>query len=93
MRRLVEERVKILKRMDAVMRTVNDEENGVFDIWLSAGVPDGADDSDYIDIADDDATYIEVCVLWAELMSELIADGEWSSDGYSLELFNINHKS
>lgn len=88
MRRLLEERVKILKRMDSVMRMVNDEENGVFDTWLSLGIPDRADDSDYIDIADDDASYTEICVLWAELMSELIADGEWSSEGHSLELYN-----
>ena len=50
----VAERVELLKAMDVVIRSLNDEE--VMDLWLTNGVPDGADDSDYEFIAEDVAT-------------------------------------
>ena len=50
----VAKRVKLLKAMDVVVRSLNDE--SVMDLWLTNGVPDGADDSDYEFIAEDVAT-------------------------------------
>ena len=50
----VAERVELLKSMDVVVRSLNDE--SVMDLWLTNGVPDGADDSDYEFIAEDVAT-------------------------------------
>ena len=50
----VAERVELLKAMDVVVRSLNDE--SVMDLWLTNGVPDGADDSDYEFIAEDIAT-------------------------------------
>lgn len=50
----VAERVELLKAMDVVVRSLNDE--SVMDLWLTNGVPDGADDSDYEFIAEDVAT-------------------------------------
>ena len=50
----VAERVELLKAMDVVVRSLNDE--SVMDLWLTTGVPDGADDSDYEFIAEDVAT-------------------------------------
>ena len=50
----VAERVELLKAMDVVVRSLNDEE--VMDLWLTNGVPDGADKSDYEFIAEDVAT-------------------------------------
>ena len=50
----VAERVELLKAMDVVVRSLNDE--SVMDLWLTNGVPDGADDSDYESIAEDVAT-------------------------------------
>ena len=50
----VAERVELLKSMDVVVRSLNDE--SVMDLWLTNGVPDGADDSDYESIAEDVAT-------------------------------------
>lgn len=50
----VAKRVELLKAMDIVVRSLNDE--SVMDLWLTNGVPDGADDSDYEFIAEDVAT-------------------------------------
>lgn len=47
----VAKRVELLKAMDVVVRSLNDEE--VMDLWLTNGVPDGADDSEYEFIAED----------------------------------------
>ena len=50
----VAERVELLKAMDVVVRSLNDE--SVMDLWLTNGIPDGADESDYEFIAEDVAT-------------------------------------
>ena len=50
----VTKRVELLKAMDVVVSSLNDE--SVMDLWLTNGVPDGADDSDYEFIAEDVAT-------------------------------------
>ena len=50
----VAERVELLKAMDVVVRSLNNE--SVMDLWLTNGVPDGADESDYEFIAEDVAT-------------------------------------
>lgn len=50
----VAKRVELLKAMDVVVRSLNDE--SVMDLWLTNGVPDGADNSDYEFIAEDVAT-------------------------------------
>ena len=50
----VAKRVELLKAMDVIVRSLNDE--SVMDLWLTNGVPDGADDSDYESIAEDVAT-------------------------------------
>ena len=50
----VAKRVELLKAMDIVVRSLNDE--SVMDLWLTNGVPDGADESDYEFIAEDVAT-------------------------------------
>lgn len=47
-------RVELLKAMDVVVRSLDDE--SVMNLWLTNGVPDGADDSDYESIAEDVAT-------------------------------------
>ena len=47
----IAERVELLKAMDVVVRSLDDEE--VMDLWLTNGVPVGADESDYEFIAED----------------------------------------
>lgn len=50
----IAERVELLKAMDTIVRSLDDE--SVMNLWLTNGVPDGADDSDYEFIAEDVAT-------------------------------------
>lgn len=50
----IAKRVELLKAMDVVVRSLDDEE--VMDLWLTNGAPDGADESDYEFIAEDVAT-------------------------------------
>ena len=50
----VAKRVELLKAMDVVVRSLNDE--SVMDLWLTNGVPDGAAASAYDFIAEDVAT-------------------------------------
>ena len=84
----IDGRIKYLKYMDFVVRCVNDEENGVFEDWLALGVPDGASYDDLHYIAEHDEQYSHICELFAELLSHLIATGEWNEAGYSTELWS-----
>jgi hypothetical protein len=84
----VTERAHLLRCMDKVMRSVNDEENGVFDEWLACGIPDGSTDTDLMEYAKDLVQYTEWCILFAELISELIAEGRWNKHGYTMELYH-----
>lgn len=47
-------RVELLKAMDTIIRSLDDE--SAMNLWLTNGVPDGADESDYEFIAEDVAT-------------------------------------
>ena len=47
-------RVELLKAMDTIVRSLDDE--SVMNLWLTNGVPDGADESDYEFIAENVAT-------------------------------------
>ena len=61
-------RVEQLKAAESLMRLCNDE--GMFDSWLALGIPDAADESDYIEIAEDDEAYNEILDLLVKLVSE-----------------------
>lgn len=88
----LQQRIDTLKYMDKLIRCVNDEENGVFESWLSLGIPDGSSEDDYIDMASNIDTYNELCVLWAELMSSMLMEGDWNKSGYTTELYNNTSK-
>lgn len=88
----LQQRIDTLKYMDKLIRCVNDEENGVFESWLSLGIPDGSTDADYIDMALNIDTYNELCVLWAELMSSMLMEGDWNKSGYTTELYHKTSK-
>lgn len=60
-------RVEQLKAAEALMRLCNEE--NVFDSWLMLGIPDEADESDYIEIAEDDEAYNEILDLLIKLVS------------------------
>jgi hypothetical protein len=76
--------------MDRVIRCVNDEENGIFDDWITLHVPDGCSRDEWADLIEGrvQGAYLEACEFFARRMSNLIAKGAWSDQGWTLELFN-----
>jgi hypothetical protein len=84
----VTERAYVLSCMDMVVRSVTDEENGVFEEWLIYGIPDGSTYEDFVEYAKDDEQYKEWCILFSELISVLIAKGHWNKNGYTTEFFH-----
>lgn len=58
-----------LMAMHKFMLNANDE--NITMTWLSGGVPDGADDLDYLDISTDDNLYIDCCELFTELVQKI----------------------
>lgn len=76
--------------MDRVIRCVNDEENGIFDDWITLHVPDGCSRDEWADLIEGHVqeAYLEACEFFARRMSNLIARGAWSEQGWTLELFN-----
>lgn len=62
----VERRTDVVRAMHEIMVNTNDE-NAYFSwIWV---VPDGADDGDFRDIAEDYESYVEVCDLFIRLIN------------------------
>jgi hypothetical protein len=41
----------------------------VFDIWLTCGVPDGADDTDFREIAEDDELWLDCINTFTKVMN------------------------
>lgn len=76
--------------MDKVIRCVNDEETGIFDDWITLHVPDGCSRDEWADLIEGrvQEAYLEACEFFARRMSNLIAKGAWSEQGWTLELFN-----
>lgn len=61
-------RVEQLKAAESLMRLCSDED--MFESWLVLGIPDEADESDYIEIAEDDEAYNEILDLLVKLVSK-----------------------
>lgn len=59
-------RVKLLEAMNEIIIAVNDEE--AYERWTYV-VPDEADHSDFVEIAEDDDLYRDVCKLFRKLLS------------------------
>lgn len=55
---MLEDRIKALKAMNEIIFATGDED--WFEPWLMCGIPDGATEEDYEDIASDDENYHEV---------------------------------
>lgn len=78
-----------LHNMDRLIRMVNDEENGVFEGWISVCVPDEATVDEIADILQDDPNfYTECCEYFATHITDMILDGDWTDSGFTTELFN-----
>jgi len=69
---LIEERIKLLRSMDEYIRNITlDDEDGNFDLWLSEGVPDGADEDCLKGIAIDNNLWTSICGLFHSIVDEL----------------------
>lgn len=75
----VQERFDILKGMDTIIKSMNDE--SAYDAWIYI-IPDGADDDELQEIAEeDDESFKDACKLFAKLVKKymkygLYIDGE-----------------
>lgn len=61
-------RMNLLKDMDKMVRTVA-LTHTVFDIWLMCGVPDGANDIDFKEIAEDDELWLDCVNTFAKVIN------------------------
>lgn len=79
----MEERIKMVKAMEYIVRQINDEE--IFMSWLTIGVADGdikygdlayyGEDDEAYYYAEDDDTFAELMQLFLRLMSAANKDG------------------
>lgn len=67
-REVINTRIAVLKTMDNAIRNMNDED--AMEPWLMCGIPDGACEEDYEDIASDHESYIEMVGLFAEIVKD-----------------------
>lgn len=58
-------RQRILRKMHNVAISDGDEDK--YEVWITYGIPDGADNDDFLDIALDDSAYQEVVDLFGKL--------------------------
>jgi hypothetical protein len=65
---VIQSRIAVLKAMDETIRNMNDE--NAMEPWLMCGVPDGACEEDYEDIASDHESYIEMVGLFAKIVKD-----------------------
>lgn len=59
-------RIKLLKQMDEAIHNTGDE--FIIMPWLSCGVPDGATQADFEDIAEDEELWTDCCKLVGKLL-------------------------
>lgn len=59
-------RIKLLEAMNEIIIAINDE--SAYERWIYV-VPDGASHEDFVDIAEDDDVYRDVCKLFRKLLS------------------------
>ena len=62
----IKSRVSLLKNMNSLMCMANDE--SITMTWLMGGVPDGADESDYLSIAKDTESFKGCYNLFCKLI-------------------------
>lgn len=67
-RRVIQERVEILKAMHTLMQHASNE--NIYWHWVTLGPPDEPDDDDFEYIAEDNENYNEVIDLFVRLVSD-----------------------
>ena len=74
--------------MDTAIRLLSDEENGIFEGWISLWVPDEATDGEIEEyINSDPEFYAGCCEYFARHISKLIVEGDWNDSGFSTEFY------
>ncbi len=63
---LVMYRKEFLKQMDDYVRDMIGDDDITTDIWFAGGVPDGYDEQDLIDIAEDDDLWLDTVNCFAK---------------------------
>lgn len=61
-----QDNIELLHAMETVMRSMNHED--AIEGWLMCGVPDGADERNYEDIASDDELMDSACACFGRAM-------------------------
>lgn len=95
----IDKMVEALRNMDSVIRMSNDEQCGPFMDWIQLLLPDGATDEDirdYVTAPDGQQFYLQCCQFFARRVADMLVHGQWTHDGYSMQLFNsqkYEHKS
>ena len=83
------QKAQAIHRMDQLIRMINDEENGVFEGWISVCVPDESSLAEIEEIVADDPTfYSECCEYFATHVTDMILNGDWTDNGFTTELYN-----
>lgn len=69
---LMKSRIALVKEMDAIARSLNDED--LIDIWLMNGCPDESTDEDYEYIATNLEEFKDIVKLFSRLMNRYVKD-------------------
>lgn len=75
----VSRNIELLRAMDTVVRCMNDEE--AIGPWLMGGVPDGANDVDYEDMASDDELMDWACGCFGRVVRSFSKSGWFTNYG------------
>lgn len=62
-------KIKLLHEMDNFIRNIGDED--ILETWLMCGLPDGADEEDYIFFAENEENWTEICSLFGKLAKRM----------------------
>lgn len=84
---VVQERMEFLKKLDTIIRYINDEE--FHDVWFTY-FPDGADKYDLEYIASDDEMFNETCSIFSRCISSAYKVQPKDNDGYK-NIFFVGH--
>ena len=71
-------RANLLGGMDAYIREVIDDEDWLME-WLELGVPDGADEAELMEIAEDEVDFNRICGVFADVIDKFTE--EYGAEG------------
>ena len=64
----MENRVKVLKLLNDLIMDIGDED--VFDDWFAYGIPDGATEEDYKEIAEDTEEFKRIVKVFSKIYED-----------------------